>query len=934
MADIARLRRTKSPASTNHHKAYRRRLLCEPLEQRQLLAVAGGYIWEAVESTGLAAVTNGEVAWGDYNNDGRLDVLMAGRSGSEVIARVYQNDGDGTFHDISAGLTGVDMASVAWGDYDNDGRLDILLTGRDASENPVSAIYHNNGDGTFTEINPGLTAVSQGDVAWGDYDNDGRLDILMTGMTADEPIAKIYHNDGDGAFHDIGADLIGRFGGSVSWGDYDNDGRLDIAMTGHIVLSEPILCGVSSVRTTIYHNDGDGAFSSISSYFCPGSETVAWGDYDNDGWLDLLVSGGNGPLLPHSDVYHNRGDGSFEWLYVNLNATRAIWGDYDNDGRLDILQFGNDVWQPCDTSLYHFIDGSFSNVGSPFVSLKSATGAWGDFDNDGYLDVLLTGEDASGNTTVNLYRNVGELLQMHISLSSPPTSDAHAPAVTIHAYYTHVSHPGRVVIQVIENVSEGSAVALDVDLNNDGDFDDPGELGYTTSTFDGESYSATFAIAPELAEGSYRLRARVIDLTNSMEGASQISPLEIIDPATVALYNPKTGQFYLHNVNDVGVADYTFAYDPVKGNLLPIVGDWDGDGQDCVGLYDLDTSMFYLNQNNIPGDASQGFRYGPAGCRWTPIVGDWDGDGVDTIGLYDPARSVFYLRNSNDAGVADETFNYGTAQAWSRNRWKPVAGDWDGDGRDTVGLYNPATATVYLRNSNAPGQADVTFVYGPAGSGWTPTAGDWDGDGRDTIGLYSTKTSMFYLRNVNECGCADATFRYGPVNCGWLPIVGDWFTLKPLGGEALSAVGVGSSSESPSLTLASLQPIVDEAIARWEDAGLDAATIARMFDVHFSIADLPNSTLGEAEVNGVIIDVNAAGHGWFVDVTPTTDEEFVVSANEHRLLAVDPSALDRIDLLTVVEHELGRIAGLADLDQLADDLMSRVLETGLRRTAG
>jgi hypothetical protein len=99
----------------------------------------------------------------------------------------------------------------------------------------------------------------------------------------------------------------------------------------------------------------------------------------------------------------------------------------------------------------------------------------------------------------------------------------------------------------------------------------------------------------------------------------------------------------------------------------------------------------------------------PASANWLPIAGDWDGDEVDTVGLYNPASGTFYLRNSNSAGPADVTFRYGPTSS----TWKPIAGDWDQDGTDTVGLYNPTTGTFYLRNDNAPGPADVTFRYGP-----------------------------------------------------------------------------------------------------------------------------------------------------------------------------------------------------------------------------
>jgi hypothetical protein len=141
-----------------------------------------------------------------------------------------------------------------------------------------------------------------------------------------------------------------------------------------------------------------------------------------------------------------------------------------------------------------------------------------------------------------------------------------------------------------------------------------------------------------------------------------------------------------------------------------------------------------------------------------------------TAGLYNPAGAGFFLRNSNSSGVADIAFAYGPAGAG----WLPLVGDWNGDGVDTVGLYNPAGGSFFLRNSNSSGVADIAFAYGPAGAGWLPLVGDWNGDGVDTVGLYNPTSGGFFLRNSNSTGVADITFAYGPGGAGWKPLVGDW----------------------------------------------------------------------------------------------------------------------------------------------------------------
>ena len=168
------------------------------------------------------------MAWGDYDNDGDLDILLTGYSGDGPVAKVYRNNGGGFVDSgpVDDALPGVSSSSVAWGDYDNDGDLDILLTGSTGGGS-VAKVYRNTG-GAFVDIGAGLAGVNSNSVAWGDYDNDGDLDILLTGSFGG-PVARVYRNTG-GAFVDIGAGLTGVQSGRVAWGDYDNDGDLDICL--------------------------------------------------------------------------------------------------------------------------------------------------------------------------------------------------------------------------------------------------------------------------------------------------------------------------------------------------------------------------------------------------------------------------------------------------------------------------------------------------------------------------------------------------------------------------------------------------------------------------------------------------------------------------------------------------------------------------------
>jgi len=179
--------------------------------------------------------------------------------------------------DINASLPGVCGSSVAWGDYDNDGDLDILLTGWGES-GLISKIFQNNGNSIFGDIDASLEGVENSSVAWGDYDNDGDLDILIAGKKLmDQLICKVYRNDGSAIFTDTGVSLSGIFYGSVAWGDYDNDGDLDILLAGQTSLYEPL-----NPITKIYRNNV-GAINTtptkptnLSSLVKGNSVTLSW----------------------------------------------------------------------------------------------------------------------------------------------------------------------------------------------------------------------------------------------------------------------------------------------------------------------------------------------------------------------------------------------------------------------------------------------------------------------------------------------------------------------------------------------------------------------------------------------------------------------------------------------------------------------------------
>ncbi len=387
----------KSPARRNNRPAR-----IEPLEVRTLLAGE----FTDLGALGITATVNGSVAWGDLDNDNDLDVLLTGFDSTYTpITKVYRNNGNNTFTDINVGLPAVYLSSAAWGDMDNDGNLDILLTGADSANTRIAKVYRNNGDSTFTDLNAGLSGVQAGSAAWGDADSDGDLDILLTGIDSTQlRTAKVYRNNGNNTFTDINAGLTGVADSSVAWGDADNDGDLDILLTGRTSNS------VTPV-SKIYRNNGNSTFTDMNAGLTAVyHSSAAWGDADNDGDLDVVLTGSDSSSNEIIKIYRNNGNSTFSEINASLDTGvhfgSIAWGDADNDGILDILLTGRDSIGTPVSKVYINSGGfSFSEMSAGLAGVDTGSAAWGDVDNDGDLDILFTGRNSTNTLITKVYRN-------------------------------------------------------------------------------------------------------------------------------------------------------------------------------------------------------------------------------------------------------------------------------------------------------------------------------------------------------------------------------------------------------------------------------------------------------------------------------------------------------------------------------------------------
>jgi enediyne biosynthesis protein E4 len=401
----------------------------------------------------LVETVGSGVALFDYDGDGLLDIFLVNGSSFKILdnprlprpsSRLFRNNGNGTFTDVTeqSGLINRGWGmGVAVADFDNDGHPDVFVTNFGQNR-----LFHNNGNGTFTDITRDA-GVEGGNwstgCAWGDYDRDGRLDLYVARYVdfnranIPKPGANsyclyrgvpvpcgplglpglpdlFYHNQGGGRFREVSretgvVDTDKAYGFSVVWCDFDNDGLLDIYVAN------------DSMPNYLWHNKGNGTFEEIgmeagcavSGDGRPQSSMgIAVGDYDNDGWMDLLVTNFS---EDYKTLYHNvRGQFDDVSLQAGLGTAtfkQLAWGtgfiDYDNDGWRDLFIANGHIYPQADQAGNHYFqknqlfhnlrDGRFAllpDSESGFSRALSSRGAaWGDLDNDGAVEMVVNNMD-------------------------------------------------------------------------------------------------------------------------------------------------------------------------------------------------------------------------------------------------------------------------------------------------------------------------------------------------------------------------------------------------------------------------------------------------------------------------------------------------------------------------------------------------------------
>ena len=663
-----------------------------------------------------------EVALGDMNGDGRLDIVAGNSDGQNVI---YINDGSGGFSSSSVVLfgTGSDATcSVALGDVDGDGDLDIAVgNAAPGIYDPVeqNIIYLNDGAASFSTSNFGTGSDWTRDVTLGDMDGDGDLDIIVgNGDFRDGDQNAVYVNDGDGSFDaarlfgpgtdttlgvvvgdlngDTALDLVagndgqpnavylndggGTFavtddlGGqsieSVALGDVDGDGDLDV------------ITGIWGQRDAIYLNDGNGMLVGPSISF-PGTTTrsVAVGDMDNDGDLDVVIGSGSGQNV----IRRGNGDGTFSsslWNFgTGTDSTQSMaLGDLNADGNLDIV-VGNDTGQ--NAVYWHNGSGVFTfsyfGPGDP----KTTSVAVGDIEGDGDLDIVVGSKLAQN--AVYLNDGSGNLDSGHnFGTGSDNTRSVALGYVNGDSDLDIVV--GNFSAQNVVYLSDGAgsfspgnfgtgsdqtqSVAVD-DVDGDGDLDIiAGNYGEPNIVYLNAG-SGTFAGVQPFGTGS--------DNTLSM-ALGDLAGDGDLDLVVGNWGEP--GATYLNDGSGAFAESDHFMGRDTKTVAL---GDLNGDSylDLVVGNHD-DQNAIFLNAGGLPGGTPGSFLDSPDSASlfgtsspqiMSVAVGDIDGDGdLDIVaGNYD--QNTLYLNNGS--GIFDTARNFGPNSGFTES---VALGDIDGDG--------------------------------------------------------------------------------------------------------------------------------------------------------------------------------------------------------------------------------------------------------------
>ncbi len=363
---------------------------------------AGAQVFTQVNSN-LHGVMDPVMQWIDVNNNKHPVPFVSGdyylKDRHFVLSQLASSYKRGVFLKATSPFPALYRGDAAVGDYDKDGDQDIVMTGLNNMGQPVMRLYRNDGHGRFTMVPQTFTPLSDGSLEWGDYDHDGDLDILATGKRFDNKLVTLIYRNDNGVFTEVPVNVPGVFHGVARWGDYDHDGDLDILITGN---------NGRGPFTAIYQNIKNKYYLLKTSVVQLQNSDAQWGDLDGDSDLDFIISGEDKDGFPDCRVYSNEQNGHFVNVPVSIRSLKSCsidLADYDHDGDPDIVMTGESMERSYTEVYENELAFDFKRILTGIPGVASGKAVWGDFDHDGDMDLLVSGITICYDFIARVYRN-------------------------------------------------------------------------------------------------------------------------------------------------------------------------------------------------------------------------------------------------------------------------------------------------------------------------------------------------------------------------------------------------------------------------------------------------------------------------------------------------------------------------------------------------
>lgn len=726
----------------------------------------GFFVNGATNSDAIIDVKDGNLDWGDYDNDGNLDLLITGRANSGPVTRIFRNIGGGFTAVDTLQFTGLEKSSCQWADIDNNGRLDFLISGKMANGTDITRLYIQNAVGGFIASTIG-TGISNAAIDFGDYNNDGYLDFLLSGDNNGVGKGFLYRNNKDGSFTSVPAGLADVESGALCFGDYNADGFLDIAQIGE-------LSGARISRILL--NSPNGIFTNTSNVVdAISSGSIDFGDYNNDGLKDILVVGKNGGASSSRSVKLYRYDsGSTNFVYEAVASSTfeavgaggdAAWGDYDSDGKLDVIIIGETANGPS-FNIYQNINPAPPNTpGKPTILPTTING----------FEVLLNWQPVSLPANS---RSLSYNVYLGTSNNSQNRRSAHAELNTGKRKLVKIGQVNDTTTFRLKNIPSGNyfwaVQAIDADFTG-GEFSSTGTFTYSPPIFSDQTLPLFRTIPAgldkgDLAWGDYDDDG---DLDLAVTGAQgSLGVTQILQNNNSSFTNSGINLLGLTesmvkwvDVNQDNKLDLFVAGNRVGGPIArvyqnngaggynvswaspPGVFDGDADWADYDNDGDMDlvmmgdqgsgNSLFEVFKNT--GTTLVPIQLGFPGIKSGEVsFVDVDNDGFSDIfatGLVGATRTIYFLKNNGNGSFS----GFSTTPFLALDNASTSWADYNNDGFIDLIMCGSQgsgpTCRVYQNNGNGDFTQKSILIGVENGS---VVWGDYDNDGYSDIVLVGT----------------------------------------------------------------------------------------------------------------------------------------------------------------------------------------------------